>query len=523
MGGLSMIDEEVKIVLDECYKEPDVVLRKLKCNKKNIEKKYSCMIKSKCYLIKGKFDKCKLYANEAIELMNKDGVFIPELYADIGLCEYKEDKFVDARNNFYTALEYAEINDYKESTNRVILELIIIFTLERIYEQALFLTTRLDLEFLKSIENKRLYIWAITNISVLNYILLNISEGNKYKDIFSEIYEREIDNEQKYKLNYLKYLILKAENEAKGNYKEAIKYIDKIEENCSLDNDIVFYFKNMKNKAVLYKKMGDEKNGIRILLNVCKAAAKFEYYMLSLDVIDEIVSWGYEEKIPRQLCINLLLVGIKNNRQEITEGIIVDLKNLKEIVEIKKQEKKQLESNKDLQNTLEKFKLKSNLDPLTNIFNRRYLDEVFDSKKCLMKKYTTLAMMDVDDFKGINDNYGHIFGDRALIEISTMIKFTIGYNGKIFRYGGDEFFILYNHNEVHEGEKIMKKIFEESKKLRINNIIQGHEISLSIGAITDYEAIRCKYNMYSILEECDDILYNVKKNGKNNYEVAYKI
>ncbi|MGL4570709.1 MAG: GGDEF domain-containing protein [Clostridium sp.] len=515
-----MSDEEVKIILDECYKETDVVMKKLKYNKVKVEKKYIYIIKSKCYLLKGKFDKCKHYANKAIELMNDESVFIPELYADIALCEYKQDNFAKSRNHFYTALEYAEINDNKESTNRVILELIIIFILESIYEQALFLITRLDLEFLKSIKNKRLYILAIANISILNYSLHNIYEGNKYKDIFFEIYDNEISNKN---IHGLKYLILKSENEAKGNYKEAIKNVDKIGENCSLHNDMIFYFKNMKNKAVLYKKIGDEQTAIRILLNVCKAAEKLEYYMLSLDVIDEIVAWGYEEKIPRQLCINLLLVGIKNNKQEVKEGIIMDLKNLKEIIEIKKQEKKQLENNKDLENTLEKFKLKSNCDPLTNVYNRRYLNEVFDSKKCLIKKYTTLAMMDIDDFKGINDNYGHIFGDRALIEISTMIKFTMGYNGKIFRYGGDEFFLLYNHDELHEGEEIIKKIFEKAKMLRINNIIQGHEISLSIGALTNYESIRCKTDVYSLLKKCDDILYNVKKNGKDNYKVEYKV
>ena len=148
---------------------------------------------------------------------------------------------------------------------------------------------------------------------------------------------------------------------------------------------------------------------------------------------------------------------------------------------------------------------------------------MLDSNKCLIKKYTTLAMIDVDDFKGINDKFGHLIGDRALIEISTMIKFVIGINGKIFRYGGDEFFVLYNHSSPKEGENILRKIFCKSKKLRINHIIKGHEIALSIGGITIVEDERIRIQMNKIVKRCDKILYDVKEKGKNQYRLYYKI
>ena len=372
-------------------------------------------------------------------------------------------------------------------------------------------------------KNTRLYIDIIAHLSILNYILHNVNDGDKYKDEFFKKYNDDITDDDRCFFSNLKYRILKCRCEAIGDYEGAIKYIDILDEEGYLKNDKILYFQIMKDKALIYKKIGNEDMALELLLNICREAAKFELFRVALDVLEEIVTWGYEDKIPRQLCISLILIAIKTNKQDVREGIIIDLRTLKEIIEIKKETKEQIKNNKSLQNTLEEFQLRSTLDPLTNVYNRRYLDQVFDSNKCLLKKYTTLAMIDVDDFKEINDTFGHLIGDRTLIEISTMIKFFIGINGKIFRYGGDEFFILYNHSNIKEGEHILKKIFCKAKKLRINHIIKGHEITLSIGGITIIESERVKTQMYKIVKRCDKILYDVKERGKNNYRLYYKI
>ncbi|WP_278676589.1 GGDEF domain-containing protein [Clostridium baratii] len=372
-------------------------------------------------------------------------------------------------------------------------------------------------------KNIRLYMDVIAHLSILNYTLHNVNDGDKYKDKFFKRYDNYINNDNRCFLNNLKYRILKYRNESIGNYEEAIKYIDIIDTEGYLKNDKVLYYEMMKDKALVYKKIGNEDKAVDLLLNICRDAAKLELFRTALDVLEEIVAWGYEDTIPRQLCISLILIAIKTNKQDIRKEIIIDLRNLKEIIEIKKEAKEQIKNNKSLKDTLEEFQLKSNLDPLTNAYNRRYLNQVLDSNKCLIKKYTTLAMIDVDDFKGINDKFGHLIGDRALIEISTMIKFVIGINGKIFRYGGDEFFILYNHSSSKEGENILRKIFCKSKKLRINHIIKGHEIALSIGGITIVEDERIRIQMNKIVKRCDKILYDVKEKGKNQYRLYYKI
>lgn len=518
-----MRENEIKKILNRCFETPTDILDDINSRKINLEKKYKNMIKSKCYLILNEFDKCEDYAFAAIEEMKEEGMFIPSLYADIGLCEYKKNKFIDAKNYFYSALEYAEIDENEEATIEVILSLIKLFIVERIYEQAFFLTTRLNFNYLYSMKNTRVYMDVIAHLSILNYILHNVNDGDKYKEKFSKRYDNYINNDNRCFLNNLKYRILKYRNESIGNYEEAIKYIDIIDTEGYLKNDKVLYYEMMKDKALIYKKIGNEDKAVDLLLNICRDAAKLELFRTALDVLEEIVAWGYEDTIPRQLCISLILIAIKTNKQDIRKEIIIDLRSLKEIIEIKKEAKEQIKNNKSLKDTLEEFQLKSNLDPLTNAYNRRYLNQVLDSNKCLIKKYTTLAMIDVDDFKGINDKFGHLIGDRSLIEISTMIKFVIGINGKIFRYGGDEFFILYNHSRPKEGENILRKIFCKSKKLRINHIIKGHEITLSIGGITILEDERIRTQMNKVVKICDKILYDIKEDGKNHYRLYYKI
>ncbi|CUP14053.1 Uncharacterised protein [Clostridium baratii] len=133
-----MREDEIKKILNRCFETPTDILEDINSGKINLEKKYKNMIKSKCYLTLNELDKCEDYAFAAIEEMKQEGIFIPSLYADIGLCEYKKNKFIDAKNYFYSALEYAEIDENEEATIEAILHLIKLFTVERIYEQAFF-------------------------------------------------------------------------------------------------------------------------------------------------------------------------------------------------------------------------------------------------------------------------------------------------------------------------------------------------------------------------------------------------
>ncbi|MBS6006075.1 MAG: hypothetical protein KIB43_03880 [Clostridium baratii] len=95
-----MREDEIKKILNRCFETPTDILEDINSGKINLEKKYKNMIKSKCYLTLNELDKCEDYAFAAIEEMKQEGIFIPSLYADIGLCEYKKKQIYRCKKLF---------------------------------------------------------------------------------------------------------------------------------------------------------------------------------------------------------------------------------------------------------------------------------------------------------------------------------------------------------------------------------------------------------------------------------------
>lgn len=137
-------------------------------------------------------------------------------------------------------------------------------------------------------------------------------------------------------------------------------------------------------------------------------------------------------------------------------------------------------------------------DHLTGLYNRRLLDMRLES--CLKKKksceYVGVIMMDIDAFKAINDNYGHLSGDKALIEAANIIKRSIGKKGFIARYGGDEFVVLSPVASINEIEDIIKEIKRNEDLVNMRdtvsykiNLSKGYELFACDGGISAEEAL----------------------------------
>lgn len=155
----------------------------------------------------------------------------------------------------------------------------------------------------------------------------------------------------------------------------------------------------------------------------------------------------------------------------------------------------------------------SNIDALTKVFNRRalskHLNEICLSKEVFKELH--FLMLDLDNFKAINDTYGHVAGDKILIFIANVLKKTFRDGDKIFRYGGEEFFIiLYNVGDEECGiitNRLLKLI--SSNKL----IYLGEKISItaSIGATK----LLKDDTQDTLLARADKALYISKNSGKN--------
>lgn len=141
------------------------------------------------------------------------------------------------------------------------------------------------------------------------------------------------------------------------------------------------------------------------------------------------------------------------------------------------------------------------IDGLTGIANRRSMNEYFEELTREERAYT-VALLDADDFKRINDGYGHKEGDRCLIEMSRILSEIFGEN--VFRYGGDEFVVL-----SFENEKIVKEKME-AVNLRLEKWEAKYSLQISAGICRNED----KLPEQKLLEYADEALYEAKQRGK---------
>ena len=150
-------------------------------------------------------------------------------------------------------------------------------------------------------------------------------------------------------------------------------------------------------------------------------------------------------------------------------------------------------------------------DHLTGLFNRTYSEnEIINHFKISTRGY--LLILDVDDFKGINDAYGHLKGDEVLIFIGKCINEVFFEDCIVSRWGGDEFLVyLYNDISVNEIENYMQ-ILKNNVSVYTNDFT-SIKITLSIGIAKNSEGDQYK----EVLNRADRALYRTKSNGKNGY------
>ncbi len=163
---------------------------------------------------------------------------------------------------------------------------------------------------------------------------------------------------------------------------------------------------------------------------------------------------------------------------------------------------------------MEKLSITANYDFLTNLYNRRYF---FNRINDFIKKYKNyvIAMIDIDNFKMINDTYGHDIGDIVLKHLATTLKNNTKGSDIVARFGGEEFCIaLSNVNEKNAVSFFVKlQNLISKEKVTIKNDTIKYTISIGI-TIKDK-----KEDIEVLLKEADEALYKAKNNGKNRVEI----
>ncbi|MGD9552421.1 MAG: diguanylate cyclase, partial [Candidatus Caldatribacteriota bacterium] len=137
---------------------------------------------------------------------------------------------------------------------------------------------------------------------------------------------------------------------------------------------------------------------------------------------------------------------------------------------------------KKLEEQLEKL---SRVDSLTGCYNRRYGLELLEQQIKLaqrLKSPLLIAFLDIDNFKAINDNFGHQEGDKILIEVGNLLKSTLREVDVICRIGGDEFLLAFPDTSIQEAPLIRSRL--EEKLVPLNRkISKGYQIQFSMGFV----------------------------------------
>ncbi|MGX5913714.1 GGDEF domain-containing protein [Aliidiomarina sp. Khilg15.8] len=166
-----------------------------------------------------------------------------------------------------------------------------------------------------------------------------------------------------------------------------------------------------------------------------------------------------------------------------------------------------------LRNAVAYYDLRSQAvrDHLTDLGNRVLLEEVLEQLLCVQERADiqhAVMLLDLDNFKTVNDEHGHQRGDAVLMEFAAILRQQLRNCDRLFRYGGDEFLIIV----ANPDEITLQRIFRRLQlAINDNNLLSSHQVSCSAGAVL----VKPAHTMTSLLDEADTSLYQAKQSGRN--------
>ncbi len=167
----------------------------------------------------------------------------------------------------------------------------------------------------------------------------------------------------------------------------------------------------------------------------------------------------------------------------------------------------------DINMSMDRLNNLSYLDQITNLRNRTYLNEIFPLIIAENKTFSIL-FLDLDNFKHINDSYGHSYGDQLLVAVSERLHALVRSEDIIIRFGGDEFMIVFLNfvDKAIMDKKAQSFVDEFSKPVQLNELTIF--VTASIGIVI-YP--RDGSDLTQLVMNADAAMYTAKKNGRNNY------
>ncbi len=234
----------------------------------------------------------------------------------------------------------------------------------------------------------------------------------------------------------------------------------------------------------------------------------------------------YVEKAPklikRMLAGEALRFEVMHTRKDGTifpvevSASVIEIGNKKLILAIDRDISRRKQTEEERYKLIKELERISQIDGLTDLLNRQYLDKRLSQEISRAKRYgndLSLMMFDIDNFKEINDKYGHIIGDKILQKIASVLKETLRDTDIAGRFGGDEFIIILVQTDLNVGLQVAQRIHAQIEKAKIpfkKRRYIGFTVSMGV----------CQYNnkiesLEDFITKVDEALYRAKQSGHN--------
>lgn len=173
-----------------------------------------------------------------------------------------------------------------------------------------------------------------------------------------------------------------------------------------------------------------------------------------------------------------------------------------------------------LQHSTQQMQFLAMHDPLTGLFNRRAIQEQIEAELCRAAREgypVGLVLMDVDHFKSINDDHGHVSGDRALVHVSRVLSQSVRPYDRVGRWGGEEFLVVLPGTDQGEVTRIAERIRGAVATSRcVLSVEETISLQVSIGALSvPFAPDSAPPALDGLVRRVDTALYEAKRAGRN--------
>ncbi|MBI2920025.1 MAG: GGDEF domain-containing protein [Planctomycetes bacterium] len=156
------------------------------------------------------------------------------------------------------------------------------------------------------------------------------------------------------------------------------------------------------------------------------------------------------------------------------------------------------------------------LDGLTGVPNKRFLEDTLNREVARSQRHKrplSVAMLDLDHFKKINDTYGHLAGDAVLREICRRLKTLVGADEVLARYGGEEFVAVLPEAGVEQAREFAERMRELAAEKPVE--VDGQKIAVTISVGVAHTAGEAEMTAAELVKRADKLLYEAKAAGRN--------